>query len=300
VNAAPLSGGQRHVERAPVPVLRGLVASVWVQQVDADAAPYAHRHVPSGSVELVCRVGAAPRVIGPLTAPSVEVLEPGATVVGLRFVPGAFAALAGRPASELRGGALDAEELWGDGAAALGEAVADAASPREALAVLQRRVHERARAGASPDLLVSAVVRGLMPGRRTDVTSVRAALHVSESQLRRRCLTAVGLAPKTLHRMLRFQGFLALVQRSIAEGGRPTGATLAQWALRLGYADQPHLTRECVKLTGVTPRVLLAQTRQTCACGHDHSASFAPLLRVGRGGPGIGSGASTQGVSEHG
>jgi AraC-like DNA-binding protein len=141
-------------------------------------------------------------------------------------------------------------------------------------------VYERAGAGEPPDPLVSEAVRGLMPWRTAGVTSLSASLHVSETQLRRRCRTAVGLAPKALHRMLRFQGFLALVQQAIAHGRVPAGGGLALLALRAGYADQSHLTRECVRLTGVSPRVFLAETQQTCACGHDHSASFAPVLRA--------------------
>jgi AraC-like DNA-binding protein len=141
-------------------------------------------------------------------------------------------------------------------------------------------VRKLAGAGQPPDPLVSTVVRGLMPWRINDVTSLRASLHISETQLRRRCRTAVGLAPKALHRMLRFQGFLALVQQAIAQGRPPTDDGLALRALRAGYADQSHLTRECVRLTGVSPRVFLSETQQACACGHDHSASFAPVLRA--------------------
>jgi AraC-like DNA-binding protein len=277
--SASAADGQSYVERSPVPALRELASLVWVQQVGRDAAPYLHRHIPNGAVDLVCRVGSAPQVIGPLTEPVVEVLEPGTTVVGLRFVPGAFPAVAGLPASEVAGLALDAEELWGRSAAALGEAVGTAASPREALSVLQLHVHECAGAGAPPDPLVSEAVRSLMPWRTAGVTtSLSASLHISETQLRRRCRAAVGLAPKALHRMLRFQGFLALVQQAIAQGRAPTDDGLALLALRTGYADQSHLTRECVRLTGVSPRVFLAETQQACACGHEHSASFAPVL----------------------
>jgi AraC-like DNA-binding protein len=131
----------------------------------------------------------------------------------------------------------------------------------------------------APDPLVSAAVRGLMPWRERDVTAMSEALFISETQLRRRCRAAVGLAPKALHRMLRFQGFLALVQQAIAAGRTPTDDGLASLALRAGYADQPHLTRECVRLTGVPPRAFLAETQRACACGHDHAASFAPVLR---------------------
>jgi hypothetical protein len=110
--SAPAAGGQSYVERSPVPARRELASLVRVQQVGRDAVPYVHRRIPNGAVELVCRVGSAPQVIGPRTEPVVEVLEPGTTVVGMRFVPGAFPAIAGRPASEVVGLALDAEQLW--------------------------------------------------------------------------------------------------------------------------------------------------------------------------------------------
>jgi len=279
--STPPADGQSYLERSPLPALRELASSVWIQQVGRDAAPYIHRRVPNGAVELVCEVGSAPQVIGPLTEPLVEVLAPGTTVIGVRFMPGAFQSVASQPASELVGLALGAEDLWGRSAAALGEAIDTAASPREALAAMQLHVHRRA--DARPDPLVSEAVRGLMPWRAAGVTSLIAALHISETQLRRRCRTAVGLAPKTLHRILRFQGFLALVQQAIALGRAPIDDRLAVLALRVGYADQSHLTRECTRLTGVSPRVFLAETQQTCACGHDHSASFAPVLRAETG-----------------
>jgi AraC-like DNA-binding protein len=108
----------------------------------------------------------------------------------------------------------------------------------------------------------------------SEVTALTTSLYISERQLRRRCLTAIGLAPKALHRMLRFQGFLALA----GQREHPSGE-LALLAAEAGYADQAHLSRECVRLTGVTPRTFLGETEHACACGHDHAASFAPLLR---------------------
>src|SRR5207248_8028636 len=97
--ADPPLAGQTCRERPPVAALAGFVSSTWVQRVLPGAAPYVHRNVPSGSVELVCRVGSVPYIVGPLTGPRVETLEPGSTVVGLRFRPGAAAALLGVPAS---------------------------------------------------------------------------------------------------------------------------------------------------------------------------------------------------------
>jgi hypothetical protein len=88
----------------------------------------------------------------------------------------------------------------------------------------------------------------------------------------------VGLSPKVLQRTLRFQGFLALVQRAVALGRPPGDDGLAALAAEAGYADQPHLTRECVRLAGVAPGAFVGGIGRTCACGHDHTASFTAML----------------------
>jgi AraC-like DNA-binding protein len=279
--AAP--AGQGYVERPPVPALAGLVSSVWIQQVAPDADPYAHRNLPHGGAELVCPVGSVPRVVGPLTRPLVEVLAPGTTVVGVRFRPGAAPSVLDLPASELLDLAVGTDELWGRPAVVLGERLDRAASPADALADLQRHVIGRLGCAPGPDPLVSEAVRQLMPWRAAGVGSLTSRLSISERQLRRRCRAAIGLAPKALHRVLRFQGFLALVQSALSQGREPAGDGLAALAADAGYADQAHLTRECVRLTGVTPRTFLRQTTQACGCGHVHEVSFAPLLRYRQG-----------------
>lgn len=88
------------------------------------------------------------------------------------------------------------------------------------------------------------------------------------------------LTPKTLHRVLRFQAFLALAQYAIARGQAPAGDGLARLAADAGYADQSHLSRECLRLTGLAPGAFLGEAESACACGHDHAASFAPVLQM--------------------
>jgi hypothetical protein len=80
-----------------------------------------------------------------------------------------------------------------------------------------------------------------------------------------------GPAAVAIGSIVRFQGYLALAQAGYGNG-------LADLAAETGYADHAHLTRECVRLTGVTPRELLGDKADRCDCGHDHSASYAPFL----------------------
>jgi AraC-like DNA-binding protein len=268
---------QSYVERPPVRALRDLVRVVWVQRIGAE--PYAQRNLPTGGVELHCTTGALPRLIGPLTASSVEVLAPGATVVGVRFRPGAAASVFGLPASELVDLTLSLDGVWGAAAVVLGERLLGARSPEVALCILQEELVLRRADGAPPDPLVSEAVRRLMPWRGGGVGSLSSLLAISESQLRRRCLAAAGIGPKALQRTLRFQGFLALVQSTTVRATPPDGGGLAELATEVGYADQAHLSRECVRLTGLPPRAFLTEKRGRCGCGHDHAASFIPFLR---------------------
>ena len=268
---------QTYRERRPSPELAPYLSAVWIQEVSPRAAPYTHRTVPNGGIELACRIGATPHLAGPQTGPTEEVLEPGAIVVGVRFRPGAAPSVLGLPATELVDLTLGAEELWGTRAAALGERVAAAESPHAALRLLEAEVAARLAAAAAgqPDPIAVEAAQRLLPWRGDDVGSLPRTLYISERQLRRRFQAAIGFAPKVLHRMLRFQGFLAL-----AQGLDHAPDDLARLAAEAGYADQSHLTRESVRLAGRSPRELLREAEHNCRDAHDHAPSYGPLLRA--------------------
>jgi AraC-like DNA-binding protein len=261
-------------ERRPAPALAGHVTCVWAQTVPSHSTAFTHRKSPNGSVELVCAVGSMPRILGPQTGPIEETLTPGTTIVGVRLRPEAASSVLGVPTSTLVDVALDADELWGDRGDALQELVAGAGAAQEAAAHLQYTVSERLADTTPPDPVVAEGVRQLTRGRRAGVASMASSLSISERQLRRRFEAATGLTPTTLHRILRFQRFLALAWTS----QRPS-TQIGRLAAEAGYTDQAHLNREAARLEGRSPRAFLSESEQRCGCGHDHSASYAPLLR---------------------
>jgi AraC-like DNA-binding protein len=266
---------QTYVERVPLPALAGRVRTVWVQRTGSQ--PYVQRNLPTGGVELQFSIGAVPRLMGPLTAASVQVLPAHTAVVGARFWPGAASPLLGLPADELVDLTVRLDDVWGGAAVRLGELLAGAPGPGEALELLQRYLVGRQARTDRPDPLVAEAVRRLMPWQPVEIGSLTRQLAISTSQLRRRFLAMVGVGPKTLQRTLRFQGYLALAQAA-ATPGRPRGSRLADLAAEAGYADHAHLSRECLRLTGVTPRELLGGATDRCGCGHDHAASYLPFL----------------------
>ena len=153
------------------------------------------------------------------------------------------------PACALRDAEVPAALVWGDEAEALAAALADA-TPALRLGLLSAAI---ARRGAEPDAIAAAAASRLAE-RGARVANVAAALGVSERQLHRRMLTAVGYGPKLLARVARL--------RRLVELGDDA---LAARALAAGYANQAHMTDEVRRLTGTTPVRFLEDAVLTAA-----------------------------------
>jgi AraC-like DNA-binding protein len=270
-----------YVERPPLPGLARVVRTVWIQRTGETA--YAQRHLPTGGVEIHFPIGGRPQLVGPLTGPETELIPARTTVVGVRFQPGTAPPVP-TALDDLADQRLGLAELWGSSADRLAEAMAQARTPERALTYLQAHLMQEFRTAPGADPLVGEAVRALMPWHPVNIDTLAAHLALSASQLRRRCLHAVGMSPKVLQRTLRFQGFLALAQAGATASGRRGADGTAGLAVDAGYADQAHLSRECLRLTGLTPRQLLGGSVDRCTCGHEHSASYQPFLAT-RGRP---------------
>jgi AraC-like DNA-binding protein len=266
---------ESYVERLPSSGLADVVRTVWIQRTGE--GPYVQRHLPTGGVEIHFPIGGRPQLLGPLTGPQIEVIPARTTVVGVRFRPGTHPPLP-TGLDDLVDQRVGLAELWGSRADRLVDAIARTGTPERALVFLQSHLLHEFRRAVRPDPLVSEAVQLLMPWHPVDIGMLADHLALSASQLRRRCLQAVGMTPKVLQRTLRFQGFLALAQAGATATGRRGADGVAGLAVDAGYADQAHLSRECLRLTGVTPRRLLGGSLDRCACGHEHFASYMPFL----------------------
>jgi AraC-like DNA-binding protein len=224
--------------------VRDAIACLWVGVTAADAPPSVAAVMPDGCTDLIWQYGKGAFVAGPDTGPAPADMAPGTILVGARFRPGAGGPALGRPLADIRDQRVDLAELL---PALAGRLPADIA-PDDALTTVTALASGLVVA-APPDMLVVTATRLLASGQ-TRVTDLGAALAVSERQLRRRFDLAVGYGPKTMQRILRFRRVL----RQLAAAPRATD--LAELALRAGYADQAHLTREATKLAGVPPAAL--------------------------------------------
>ncbi|TDB73232.1 helix-turn-helix domain-containing protein [Micromonospora sp. KC723] len=211
-----------------------LVACVWEQRVS-------HRHsqlvVPDGCLDLIWFGDGELVVAGGDTGPRLVDLPANTEVAGVRLRPGAAGAVLGWHAAELRDRRVDAADLWGQEALRLAETLAVVPTDCRGRHML-KAVTSR---GATPDPLVQAAALHLArPHAR--VAAAAAELGVSERQLHRRTVAAVGYGPKMLARVGRLRRFMHLRAPDLA--GR---------ALLAGYASQAHMNDEVRRLTGMTP-----------------------------------------------
>ena len=231
--------------------LHPFVACTWERGVPDDGDSTERRILPDGCIDLVWRDGRL-LIAGPDTSARTSSVPAGDTVVGLRIRPGIGGTVLGLPASELRDARAEVADIWGRAGSELSEMVGEITESDARRSLLQRALSTRLANSVRTDPLVLAAVRRLgFPGSR--VAELADALGISERQLRRRFHDAVGYGPKTLDRVLRFQRLVARVPEVASGDG-----DLARLAADLGYADQAHLNRDCVLLSGLTPTRLTA------------------------------------------
>jgi AraC-like DNA-binding protein len=213
------------------PDLRHSLACLWFRRGSG-----AVRVLPDACADIVWRQGEGAVIAGPDTGPWHSITEPGKLIVGVRFLPSAGGPALGVPLSELRDRRVPISELGLDRR----EELHGGADARFVPGLLQAEAARLVAAGPPDRAVQAAVVRLHDPTQR--VEALAADLGFSERQLRRRFLASVGYGPKTLQRIVRLRRFIA--------GER---LNLARAALDAGYADQAHLARECLRLTGLSP-----------------------------------------------
>jgi AraC-like DNA-binding protein len=172
-------------------------------------------------------------------------------LAGLRLRPGAASAVVGRPVSEFTDRQVLVDSIFGVRGYIMAEKVLAATTPSHRVAALQN-VLTSYFADVEPlvDAAVTWVVGTLRRHPDRPVSSLAAAVDLSERQLRRRFEAAVGYGPKRFGRIVRFQRLLDLIH---SRGARVRWAELA---IEADYADQPHMINECAALAGMSPIAL--------------------------------------------
>jgi AraC-like DNA-binding protein len=156
------------------------------------------------------------------------------------------------PMSELANRSVSLEDVLGPAAHELAGRVADAPGWPERFALVERAL--AARLADAPALDPGVVWSlGVLAGSggRVPIGALAGELGWSHRRLIARFRDAVGMPPKRVARILRFERLTALIGAEPAIGW-------ARAAAECGFADQAHLAREVRDLSGLTPTRLVA------------------------------------------
>ncbi len=255
-------------ELLPPRDLAPFVHCFWLLQAEATPTPLVEPVLPDCGVELVVHVGdrflrhrdgrphLQPRalLVGQLTGPLAIQATGTAAMVAARFrIGGASPFLGGLPLCELTDRDVDADDVWPDDGRALVTAIGDASTDAERVAPLIAFLRTRLRLQHHHPAVGAAATWFDRPGASaTPIDALAHHLDLGPRQLQRLFDQHVGLGPKRIGRIRRFQELLAAVRAT-------PNLPFAALAVRCGYADQAHLGRDFREFAGTTPSRWLAQ-----------------------------------------
>lgn len=231
-------------EFAPPAGLRDTLSCLWVG-VTPPGPAQTTLILPDGAADLIWQQGVRSFLAGPDTGPWPTSAPGGMVTIGARFRTGAGGTVLGLPLSEVLNRQVEAADI----PALRGRTPPADLPPCCALAALTSLIADLAQLRPADPAMTHAA--RLLARTASRAEAVAGELDLSERQFRRRCLASIGYGPRTLQRVLRFRRFVSAVDAGPLAGG------LADAALVAGYADQSHLTRECVRLSGLTPQALV-------------------------------------------
>lgn len=253
----------QYEEFPPVPALAAIVDRLWTLSGDASSLGADTQPIlPDGRPELILHFGDAferihadgrverqPAVIfaGQLT--SQLLLRPtGAIgVLGVRFHPYGAAALLTTPQDALAGLTIGVDEIAPALKIALDEVRTATTDLTAAVALVQQLLPRWIDAGRIDARIRTAVEMISGSLGHMSIDEVAANVSVTRRHLERTFLKAVGVTPKRLARITRFQHALRVLEES--ESASPGTRT----AVTCGYADQAHFIRDFRDLAGCPP-----------------------------------------------
>jgi AraC-like DNA-binding protein len=189
--------------------------------------------------------------------------------IDLKLTPLGAYTLLGVPMDELANEVVDLADVLGPAGATLTERLADTAGWAERFAVLDAFLLARATAGPAPAPEVGWAWRRLVEsGGAERIDALAHEVGWSRRHLVTRFRQQVGLPPKTVARIIRFERLL----RRVGTAGR------AEWsriAAESGYYDQAHMNRDFREFAGTTPTEYLARLPGQQPAGEVTSVQYA-------------------------
>lgn len=253
----------------PTQTLRPFVDCLWIlaaPRVDGEVEP--EIVLPDGKTELIVHFGddfqkldgdiytrqARVLMSGQLTERIILKSTGAIGIVSVRFKAAGAARFFQLPFEEIVDQVVDFSRYEAALSLQIHEKVARCTSHEERFDVMLTLLEDRLRVESREDIFVRQACQYIVDSEGAySVQELVNLIGFSERQLERKFKKQVGLTPKILSRIMRFQKFLVLTKSS-------SDLTLSDAALACGYFDQSHFIRDFTRFSGVSPMQYLKTT----------------------------------------
>lgn len=256
----------RYREVKPAAALREMVECFWTLEAEARRGAAADPVLPDGCVEVVLNFGdpflehrddgshetqPLRLIAGQMTRPLRIAPTGKVSLIGIRFNPRGARPFLKVAVSELTDRYAALEDVAVCPEPDMIERVCDAPSMEGRITLLEESLTRWSRDLPGDDSWVGkSVDRILESNGLISIDELSAGAGVSSRQLERQFNREVGVGPKVLCRILRFQRVFRAVDRD--------SSNWAAVAVDCGYYDQSHLIRDFQRFAGTTPASILA------------------------------------------
>ncbi len=250
-------------EIQPPEILSSYVKCFWI--LESNEKPEVltkERILPDGNIELIFHYGDVfkqyrqnhteiqPRsfVYGQITQ-FIEIGPTGKTgIIAVRFYPNGSEPFLQIPISQLSDKAVCISAIFGKEGRELEEKIMTAINNRQRIEILQNFLISRLKQYWHYDYTIAECIKRIvqLQGQVT-VESLSNTFNISTRHLERKFNSTVGMSPKLLSRIVRFQNIFKLLQNKQIN-------SLTALAYESGYCDQSHFIRDFKQFSGINPK----------------------------------------------
>ncbi|MFB5676833.1 DUF6597 domain-containing transcriptional factor [Paenibacillus terreus] len=246
--------GYSYREYAPSHHLAPYIVCYWTMEFQPGAEKQLHRIIPDGCVGIIvdllsssCRKAAF--VDGLATQSEVLHFSAARSMFGIQFYSEAAGAILKSPLSALTGHHVFLEDIWGIEGPLMVEEILAANNVSAIIKIVERKLSQILDLNDMPASSLVYKSMQYMYGFKGNlsVKNLAEKLNFSERHLRRAFDRELGLSPKEMLGIVRFQSMLQdLYRRSYS--------SLTDLALKYGYYDQSHFAKDFTRYYGLPLR----------------------------------------------
>ena len=253
----------RYQEFYPTEALAKFIKCFWLLESAAALSEEPERILPDGCTEIVFHLadpfdqqdGSGSTLRQPLALLVGQMrqhllIKPTGrvSVLGVRFWPGGAYPFLAIPQDEFAGQVIALDDVWGAIARELHSRIADGATATERVKQVERILLARLNNfRRHDDGTMQAIGVILRSGGCVAIERLAQDVGVGLRKLDRTFKTRVGLTPKGLCRIVRFQRTLKMIEQNVSR------RDWVRIAMDCGYYDQPHFIKDFNAIAGIGP-----------------------------------------------